>query len=138
MNPSAVETCDGVDNNCDGNIDEFVRQTFYVDSDGDGFGADEETLEACEATEGTVANGGDCDDTNATVYPFAQELCDEIDNNCNDEVDEGVGGTFYIDSDGDGYGSTSGVFLCTLEEGYSENDQDCDDELINVFPGAME
>ena len=55
-----------------------------VDLDGDGYLNDE-----------------DCDDNNAAVHPNASELCDGIDNNCNDEVDEGVLLTFFIDQDGD-------------------------------------
>ena len=138
INPSAVEICDGVDNNCDGNIDEGVRQTFYVDADGDGFGSEDELIEACEAYDGIVANAGDCDDNNAQAYPFAQELCDEVDNNCNGEVDEDVGGIYFRDNDGDGYGAGAGVFLCVIEDGYTDNDQDCDDTQPSIYPDAEE
>ncbi|NND77187.1 MAG: hypothetical protein HKN39_03315 [Flavobacteriales bacterium] len=68
------EVCDGLDNDCDGEIDE----DFDIDNDG---------FTSC---------GGDCNDLNPVVYPGAPELCDEIDNNCNGVVDEG------LDSDGDG------------------------------------
>ena len=48
VNPSAEEICDGVDNNCDGSVDEGVSSTFYADTDADGFGDAENTAEACE------------------------------------------------------------------------------------------
>jgi len=57
------------------------------DADGDGYTALE-----------------DCDDDNAAVYPDAPELCDELDNDCDDVVDEFVTELWYIDADGDGYG----------------------------------
>ena len=66
--PSAEELCDGVDNDCDGDIDEGVTSTFYLDNDGDGFGDDAETIDSCDVREGYVAIGNDCDDSNADVF----------------------------------------------------------------------
>ena len=71
-----------------------------LDIDGDGFEARD-----------------DCDDQNPNVYPGAPELCDAVDNNCNEEIDEGepIGSvTFYADADGDGYGdASSSLTQCT-------------------------
>ncbi|MDG1481038.1 MAG: putative metal-binding motif-containing protein, partial [Myxococcota bacterium] len=82
VNPSASEICDGVDNNCDGSVDEDVTSTFYADVDDDGFGNAEQTAEACEKPDGFVPIGSDCDDTNGEVYPSAPEQCDGVDNDC--------------------------------------------------------
>ncbi|HSK14146.1 MAG TPA: MopE-related protein, partial [Phnomibacter sp.] len=64
---------------------------YYLDNDGDGFGNNNVTQTACVAPVGYVLQGGDCDDTDNTVYPGAPELCDGKDNNCNGTVDEGCG-----------------------------------------------
>ncbi|HRE79069.1 MAG TPA: MopE-related protein, partial [Flavobacterium sp.] len=54
---------------------------WYADTDNDGFGNDEETIDACEQPIGFVSVGGDCDDENNTVYPGAAEICyDGLDN----------------------------------------------------------
>ena len=95
------EICDGIDNNCDGQIDEDVLLTFYVDSDGDGVGIEEDTQEACEVPEGYAELFGDCDDEDATTYPDAPEQCDEIDNDCDGDVDEDVIPRWYRDADND-------------------------------------
>ena len=104
VHPNAEEICDGLDNNCDGDIDEGVQNPFYEDQDGDGFGIPENAIEACDAPEGYVPNDNDCDDSNDAVYPSAQEICDEIDNDCNGEIDENFSGIWYADQDGDGFG----------------------------------
>ncbi len=91
VNPAATEICDGIDNNCDGTIDES-GDLFYVDADGDGFGDDNVPLvPGCGlAGNGYSTVGGDCDDSNATVYPGAPEVFDGVDNNCNGQVDEAL------------------------------------------------
>ena len=106
MNPNALEICDGFDNNCDGEIDEGVTQTFYADEDGDGFGDPSVVKEACDILEGYVVSGNDCDDQNDSVYPAANELCDGLDNDCDGGIDEEVGSLFYVDADGDGIGDS--------------------------------
>ncbi len=63
--------------------------TFYRDADGDGYGDPNVTIQASSVPTGYVSNNTDCDDTHATVYPGAPELCDGLDNNCNGQIDEG-------------------------------------------------
>ncbi len=64
--------------------------TFYKDYDRDGFGKTIDKIIAASVPKGYVSAGGDCNDINANVYPGAAEICDNnIDDNCNGQVDEG-------------------------------------------------
>ena len=69
VNPGAAEVCDGMDNNCDGSIDDGRQLTFYRDADGDGYGSNVATILACTPPAGYVSTGGDCNDANPLVYP---------------------------------------------------------------------
>ncbi len=86
---AASESCDELDNDCDGSTDEGVLSTFYADGDEDGYGDADDTTEACEAPEGFVSDATDCDDGDASAFPGAEELCDGVDNSCDGTVDEG-------------------------------------------------
>ncbi|MBU0533156.1 hypothetical protein KKB44_06710, partial [Candidatus Micrarchaeota archaeon] len=87
------EVCDTRDNDCDGQVDEGVTNTFYPDGDNDHFGAVGGTpQQACSAPAGHVEDNTDCDDANGAINPSATEICDGLDNNCNDAIDEGLGG----------------------------------------------
>ena len=125
--PNAPEICDGLDNDCDGLVDEndpdiIGLTTYYRDSDLDGFGDAGNTVQACSAPVGYVSDNTDCDDTEPAVYPGAPELCDGLDNDClngvpSDEVDSDSDGVLDCDdncpndpnpgqedTDGDGVG----------------------------------
>ncbi len=133
------EICDGIDNNCNGEIDEGVLTTFYQDEDGDGFGNVELSAEFCSRPDGYVPSASDCDDDNPNVFVGNNEICDGIDNNCNDEIDEGVGEQFFVDADGDGYGDPeSNTLLCEMVEGYTTDNSDCDDGDPLTHPDAEE
>ena len=137
--PDNEEICDGIDNNCNDQIDEEVLLTFYLDQDSDGFGIESDTVEGCEPPEGYVEFSGDCDDDDPITYPEAPEQCDGIDNDCSDEteIDEGVIPRWYLDEDGDGFGDPdSYVDDCNPGEGFVDNDEDCDDLYSNVYPGS--
>jgi hypothetical protein len=99
IHPGAVEQCNGLDDNCDGFVDEGLSRTLYRDADGDGFGDPNVTLSTCMSPAGWIAQAGDCDDSRSSVHPGATEVCDGLDNDCNGAVDEDAQG---VDSDGDG------------------------------------
>ena len=133
----STEICDGIDNDGDGEIDEGVTTTFYIDADGDGWGV--EAVEACEAAPGVVAEDGDCDDENAEIHPEAEEVCNAIDDDCDDAIDEALSSTFFEDADGDGYGNAAvGVTACEVPDGFTDNALDCDDTASLVSPGVEE
>lgn len=139
INPGETEICDGQDNNCDGQIDEGVLRRFHRDDDGDGFGRSDVDVEACEAPDGMVQNGSDCNDEDAEIFPGATEVCDEIDNDCDGEIDNGLGNWWYLDSDNDGFGDVDvAQQTCLTLEGYVTLGGDCDDANDTVFPGAIE
>ncbi len=122
------EVCDGVDNDCDGQLDEGVLNAcggclplggdpgqpcgqcgalqcqggdaldcvdpdpapFFIDRDGDRFGQGDPRLLCAPEAPHTAPEGGDCDDRDPRRHPGADEVCDEIDNNCDGLRDEGV------------------------------------------------
>ncbi|MFT5584634.1 MAG: hypothetical protein ACI9VR_002219 [Cognaticolwellia sp.] len=117
VNPDAIEVCDGVDNNCDEQVDEGLGQTLYADADGDGYGDANVSQESCEAPLGWVLNADDCDDADPAFHPGAAEAdcADPADYNC----DGSVG---YADGDGDGFAAC----------------EDCDDSLASANPDGTE
>ena len=79
VHPGATETCDSVDQDCDGSVDEGTTH-YYSDLDGDGYGDD--STESCTSGSGLVTAGADCDDGDAQAYPSAPEFCDGQQNDC--------------------------------------------------------
>ncbi len=137
--PGATEVCDGIDNNCDGTVDEGVTNTYFADADGDMYGDPAASIAACEQPDGYVADNTDCDDSTNRAFPGNGEVCDEIDNNCDGTVDEGVTTTYYADFDSDTYGNSSLTQeACAVPTGYTTNDDDCDDSVRAVNPAATE
>jgi hypothetical protein len=139
--PAATEVCDGIDNDCDGEVDEEASSVFFLDADGDGFGDDQSPLSACEQPAGYVGNATDCNDDAATTYPYAPELCNEVDDDCNGAVDDNAEGnaTWYADDDGDGFGNPlDHLESCTDPGNRVRNDGDCDDAAPSVNPDAIE
>ena len=61
---------------------------FYLDEDEDGFGNPDVTTDSCLILEGYVLVGDDCDDTTELRSPDNDEICDEIDNDCDSDIDE--------------------------------------------------
>jgi len=140
VNPGATEICNGVDDNCDGNIDEGVTNTYYQDFDGDGFGDFGAPTEACSQPPGFVLDNTDCDDTDINVNPGATEICNGIDDNCDGNIDEGVLTQYYTDADGDGFGDPfAPIQSCSPPPaGFVPDSTDCNDFDFNVNPGAAE
>ena len=101
--------------------------TQSTDADGDGFSAPD-----------------DCDDTNADINPEAAEVCDGIDNDCNDWIDDedpGVtgGAVFYFDYDGDGFGDNSSPeTACEAPDQHVTDNTDCNDADAAINPSATE
>ncbi|MBN2798710.1 MAG: hypothetical protein JXX28_06125 [Deltaproteobacteria bacterium] len=185
--PGAAESCDGVDNDCDGEVDNGAvdARAWYADADGDGFGDPDATVSACEAPEGYVTGSTDCDDGDpafhpgaaeqdcadpadyncdgsvgyadadgdgfaacrecddgrADVNPDAPEVCDEVDQDCDGQVDEEATDAvvWFADLDGDGFfGDTLVQRACAAPEGFGAAVSDCDDTASGTYPGADE
>lgn len=137
--PGAEEVCDLQDNDCNGDIDDNASDTVtvYVDADQDGYGDPTQPVESCSIGEYAVIDT-DCDDTDATLNPGIDEVCDGIDNDCDGEIDE-AGESYYLDLDGDGYGGDDSlVEACETPEGYIDVGGDCDDESDEISPDAVE
>ncbi|MDP2313426.1 MAG: MopE-related protein [Pseudomonadota bacterium] len=153
VNPGAAEVCNGADDDCDGAVDDADPsldatggESWYADTDGDGFGDAATATLACVAPAGFVADATDCDDASAAVNPGAAEVCNTTDDDCDGLVDDAdpsldvtSGQTWYADTDGDGFGDAATATLaCVAPAGLVADATDCDDAVAAVSPAATE
>jgi len=123
-----------------------VRQGWFADADGDGFGDPGVQIEACGQPIGFVENSGDCDDTRVEVHPQGTEVCDGlgVDEDCDgrvDDEDEAPAGQreFYVDNDADGFGDPGAVVMaCEQPANASAIPGDCDDSDASINPDGIE
>jgi hypothetical protein len=139
ISPTAPETCDTKDNDCDSQTDEADAigcSVYYYDGDGDGYYADgAESQCLCVLGIGSDFSGvfpGDCNDTTPLINPTAPERCDGTDENCNEVTDDGC------DDDQDGFCDSNMPFIATGTITCPFGGGDCDDEAFAVKPGAIE
>ena len=140
--PLASETCNGVDDDCDGLTDDddpdrIGAPVWWVDHDNDGFGDPALTLTACGAEPWFLPAGEpDCDDLDPDTRPGAEETpADGVDEDCDGQED------CWEDADLDGFGGPtvlpSSDLSCTTA-GHSPLRTDCDDLSAEIWPGAPE
>ena len=148
VGPGVPEDCTTPgDDNCDGDDNDpgaIGCSAFYGDGDGDTFGAGSAACMCIGTANFSASNDDDCNDTDATVNPFAEETCDGADNDCDgradDEDDDVVdGSSYYDDRDHDGYGDPShrADGLCGAPAGTVSNDTDCYDGSVSAHPGQI-
>ncbi len=97
VSPTAAETCDGRDEDCDGRIDPDTAvdaPTWHLDADADGAGSPVDGPTQCTGPAGYVRSGDDCDDTEPLVYPGALERWNLIDDDCDGIVDDSADRTW--------------------------------------------
>ena len=116
------------------------NQNFYADMDMDGYGNASTLTSTCVQPLGYITSAGDCNDVNASVYDGMLEVCNDVDDNCNNLVDDGLDfSNYYFDNDGDTFGITTVVvFSCEQPNGYVLNGGDCNDNAFGVYPGSLE
>jgi hypothetical protein len=134
----------GVDAGADTGVDAgepdggCLDRVWFRDRDRDGFGVDDDSVTGCAAPDGYVAEGGDCDDECTACTPFASEICDERDNDCDGTPDEGLPQvTCYRDQDGDGFGrADTTMSVCGCPAGWTQRADrfDCHDQESRAHP----
>jgi hypothetical protein len=147
IRPGASETCDGVDQDCDGLVDDGApgSSSYYLDVDGDSYGDPATLVTSCSAPSGYILTGGDCDDTRTGVNPAAAEVCDaaDLDEDCDglaEDDDPSASGkqAWFVDADGDTYGDAFAGDFCEAPTGAVRSDTDCDDSDGATYPSAPE
>jgi hypothetical protein len=114
---------------------------FYADADGDGHGDPSAFVTDCEAPAGYTEAPDDCDDTSAAVHPGADEICNEVDDDCDGTIDVDAldAQTWYVDHDEDGFGDDLATAVrCDTPVGHVDVGGDCDDSDATVAPSGTE
>ncbi|MFM2165572.1 MAG: hypothetical protein RL325_2009, partial [Planctomycetota bacterium] len=148
VNPNGTEVCNGVDDDCDTAIDDGLEfLNYYPDVDQDTFGDKNAAPESsCKPVDGKVTNSTDCNDTNPSINPSAQEVCDaaNMDEDCDTLADDDDPTTseasmrsFYADIDLDGTGFCGAIVrACDLASGRTETCGDnCPSDPAKTQPG---
>lgn len=155
INPDGTETCNGLDDDCNGLVDDNPTDAVerFPDTDGDNFGDPSNPTDVCRGEDGYVRNDDDCDDSNENINPDATEICDGLDNNCDGAIDENATDEICDTFDNDCDGSIDEDDACGTSgdtdddgDGFCENATcsdgstpgDCDDTNENINPDATE
>jgi hypothetical protein len=140
VSPDAVEVCGDTDEDCDGAFDDGAGWLRFYDADRDGHGDPACGELRCPPFNAWVAFDDDCDDTRPDRSPDEPEQCDDLDNDCNDLVDDGVGSWWYVDADSDTYGDPNSPpqQSCTPVPGRVLSANDCNDANAAFYPGAWD
>ncbi len=139
----AEEVCNGVDDDCDGRVDEDATDapTWYTDLDGDGYGQDGSGEASCTEPSTASTQPGDCNDADGAVHPGADERCNGADDDCDEDIDEDPVDSelAYTDADGDGYGDpATAVDRCPVDDELVTTGDDCNDADASIHPNATE
>lgn len=139
----SITTCSGavpgyVANGIDCNDDDPLVQTnqlFFIDADRDGSGSVSTLICASFAPEGYSLTGGDCNDLNAAVHAGAVELFNNIDDNCDGQVDEGFREQITINTTDNIIGKD--FMITSTENGFCDNKNNRIDVTGSVFTGHL-
>lgn len=160
VHPTEAETCDSLDNDCDGDVDEGVLVEYWPDADGDGRGTDDPdavSMLSCTTPADHAELRGDCNDANPAIAMGMPELCDGLglDEDCDTNVDEGERVDCYPDADDDSYAAAGATTMMVCRDatrggvgGCPVNftnraptgmaNQDCNDTMLSINPDATE